>query len=235
MRVRANASSAASRAAEASRARNAASADQRPDSIGEPGHVARLVRERGDAWIDQLRRAAPGARHHCAAAGHRFGDHQAERLRLRAGVHHHVERAHRGGGVEDVADEADAAGEALLARQRLQLVERDLAGAGGVDGAANDVAAHAERLGQEAQRAQERRMSLPAREGRHQAHPRHAARRRRQARQPIEVQGRARRVNSVQGPRRSTRGRCGPAAPARARDRARRCRSWRRPPRTSRP
>ena len=146
-----NACSAASRAADASRARSAASATsiriRSASPLTSPGSCDSAVTP------GSMSSAAPPARagHHGAAARHRLGDHEAKRFRLRAGVHHHVERAHRGGGVGHVADEPDAAGQALLAGQRLQLVERNLAGAGGVHRAADDIAAHAERLGQQAQ------------------------------------------------------------------------------------
>ena len=206
MRVRANASSAASRAAEASRARNAASADQRPDSIGEPGHVARLVRERGDAWIDQLRRAA--CRRSPPPRGGRPSLRQSPGRTAPARCWRAPRRRARASRrrCRDVADEADAAGQALLARQRLQLVERDLTGAGGVDRAADDVAAHAERLGQRGStRAGTPRVPSSAR--RSPPGP-PASRRPPPPADPPADRGpaSARRVNSGQGPRRSTRG-----------------------------
>ncbi len=90
----------------------------------------------------QFGRAAGARDNHGPAAGHAFGDGQAEGFGQGAGVDDDIQGAVHGGGIFLETDEADVWGDAQIRGQLAQLFEGELRAAGGVDGATDDEESH---------------------------------------------------------------------------------------------
>ena len=89
----------------------------------------------------ELGRSAGLGNNHCASTSHRFHDRQAKRLRLRAGMHHDVQRAIHFNGIGLERHETNAPVEPESVRTLPQLL-RGVLGCRQVNGAADNVETH---------------------------------------------------------------------------------------------